>query len=397
MGFLSAGGVIWVLGLWLYPLVALMLLGVLDRLDAQLVDEALLEGGWRAVLRHVAWPSAAPALGAAALAVMVLALTDFGVASFLGVPVYTAEIMLRFGAFFDVGAGVRALVPLAVLVGAGYLGLRATTARFDQAPVQAPVEHARYAPLGGWRWPAAVAIALPALGAAVGPMVALAASAPAVNDYVVAWSVASRQIGNTALYGVLGALCALLLAWPVARAVARGQRRISSAVQTLNLGLVALPGVALGMGLVRLWNRPEPLGWVYGSPCMVILAGALRALPLAALALSLAWRRLPVELEEAALVEGATPLALRRYVLRPLLWPGIVSAWALACYRTMTDLEATVLVHAPGDDTLAVRIYTLQHDGQAEHVAALALTLVAITALAALGAGLAGRAWSDWR
>ena len=74
---------------------------------------------------------------------------------------------------------------------------------------------------------------------------------------------------------------------------------------------------------------------------------------------------------------------------------GIAAAWGLACYRTMTDLEATVLVHAPGDDTLAVRIYTLQHDGQAEHVAALALILVALTLLASLSMCLLWRAGSD--
>jgi iron(III) transport system permease protein len=314
--------------------------------------------------------------------------------------VYTAEIMLRFGAFYDVGAGVRSLLPLAGLAAGGYLLLRALTARYDAPPLHVDPQRARRVLLGPWRWPAALLVALPLLLATVAPVLALAMStslahAPALSDYAVAWEAAHMQILNTALYGPLAATLALVMAWPLARAVARGPARTGSSIQTVSLGQLAVPGVALGMGLIRLWNRAGPLGWVYGSPLMVIMAGALRGLPLAALALSVAWRQLPVEVEEAALIAGASASALRRRVLAPLLRPGIAAAWGLACYRAMTDLEATVLVHAPGDDTLAVRIYTLQHDGQAEHVAALALTLVALTLVAALSVRVLWRVGSD--
>jgi iron(III) transport system permease protein len=359
------------------------------------VEGAWLAGGWPAALRSVVWPACAQALGGAALMVFVLALTDFGVASFLGVPVYTAEIMLRFGAFYDVGAGVRSLLPLAALVAGGYLLLRRLTARYDVPPLHVDPQKARRAPLGLWRWPWTMLVALPILLATAAPLLALVSHAPALRDYIVAWDTARTQILNTALYGPLAATLALAMAWPLARAVARGPARAGIAVQTISLGQLAVPGVALGMGLIRLWNRAGPLGWVYGSPLMVIMAGALRGLPLAVLALSFAWRQLPVEIEEAALIAGATAGALRRRVLGPLLRPGIAAAWGLACYRAMTDLEATVLVHAPGDDTLAVRIYTLQHDGQAEHVAALALTLVALTLAAALSVRVLWRAGSD--
>ncbi len=390
MGFLGAGGAIWVLGLWAYPLVALMLLAVLEALSPELVEQALLAGGWRAALRQVAWPAAAPALGGAALLVFILALGDFGVASFLGVQVYTAEIMLRFGAFYDVGAGLRALLPLALLSGLGYALLRRLTTRYAAAPLHVALGPVQRASLGRLGWPVAAVVLLPVLLATMVPLGALAARAPALQDYVVAWSAAHRQVLNSALLGSLAALVALTGAWPLARAMARGSESLQGTVQTLTLGMLAVPGLALGMGLIRLWNRAGLLGWVYGSPLMVIMAGALRGLPLAALALTSAWRQLPAEVEEAALVEGASPAMTRRRVVAPLLRPGLVTAWALACYRALTDMETAVLVHAPGDDTLPVRIYTLQHDGQAGHVAALSLMLVGLVLLLALGGWLVG-------
>ncbi|NLT73613.1 MAG: iron ABC transporter permease [Chloroflexi bacterium] len=386
MGFLSPFGAIWVLGLWGYPLIALMAQAGLASLDADLIDHAILDGGAKAVLRGVIGPALVPAVAAAALVLVLLVLGDYGVCSFLGVPVYTAQVMLRFGAFYDVGGGMRALLPLAILSAVGLLLFLRLTGRQGATPLHFTAGIRRPFSLGGCRWPAFILLLFPALLATAVPLLALSFRAPAVADFLAAWSSARRQIANTALYGPLGAILGCLLAWPVARLMSRARPAAAGVMQALNVALLVVPGVAVGMGLIRLFNRGGWAGWVYGSPLMVLFCMALRALPLAALALSSGWRRLPREIEEAAQVAGASERDLSGHIRLPLLRSAMGSACALACFRAMTELEATVLVHAPGDDTLAVRLYTLQHDGLAEHVAALALSLIALAVLGSLGA-----------
>ena len=388
----TAGGDVWVLGLATVPIVVLIVMASTEQLNPDLEEVGLLHAGPWCVLRHVSLPQLTPAILGAGLLVFLFAISDFAVPSFFSVNVYTVEVFVRFGAFFDFPAGTMAALPLLALALLAFAGQRRLVDRLPFGSGEAPQVGHRRLRLGRWAAPLACACALPALTATLVPLLALAWQAPSLQDYVYAWEVAGLEAINSLTFAALAATAAVALALPLARLVARGGLVSSQTVEALALSPVAVPGMVLGIGLVRLWNRGGPFLWVYQSLGVVVLGGLARALPFAVAALAASWRQLPAIYEEAAKQQGASPAQATRFIVLPLLRSGLAVAWCLSFVAAITELPTTLLVYPPGCATLPVRIFTLQHDGRAENVAALCLILLVITVVPVLAVWQLGRA-----
>ena len=388
----TPAGVIWILGLGAFPIVTLIVIAALEHTSPDYEEEARLVAPCGTVLRAVTLPLITPALLAAMLIVFILALGEFAVPSFLGVNVYTVEVFVRFGAFFDYRAGAVAALPLFVVVLLAFAAQRRLGNRWETAGEQGSQTTGRLLDPGVWRWPAcAFCLSAPALAAGA-PLLALAGRAPALQDYALVWQTARAEVYNSVLFAVLAATLAVGLGLPLAAWVVRARAGALRATgEWLILSALAVPGAVIGIGLIRLWNRGVPLVWIYQSLWIVVLAMLTRALSLAAIVLASAWRQVPVVYEEYARVEGASPLQAFGRVLMPLLRPGLAAAWSLAFVAAMTELQTVLLVYPPGHATLPVRIYTLQHDGIAENVAALCLVFLAVTLVPVGVAWMLGR------
>ena len=125
---------------------------------------------------------------------------------------------------------------------------------------------------------------------------------------------------NSALAAVIGAAITLLLAVPATHAMIRfkvGGRFLPGFVLATYVAppIVALFPLFFLLKEIGLNNSIIGLGIVYG----------VMNLPVAFWLLSSFVRRLPVELEEAAYIDGASYFGVLRRVAIPLLMPGIVS------------------------------------------------------------------------
>jgi len=85
---------------------------------------------------------------------------------------------------------------------------------------------------------------------------------------------------------------------------------------------VALKAKCLTNGRVRLG--------IYNTPWAMILSYTIFTLPFTVWVLTTFMRDLPVEIEEAAIVDGASPWVIITKVFMPLLWPALVTTGLLA-------------------------------------------------------------------
>jgi trehalose/maltose transport system permease protein len=114
----------------------------------------------------------------------------------------------------------------------------------------------------------------------------------------------------------------LLAAYPLARIHFRGRRLLLLAV----LSVTMFPPVAVLAGMIELIRM---LG-VYNSLSGLILSYMLFSLPFTVWVLTTFMRDLPRDLEEAALVDGASALRIIGRVFMPMLWPALVATGILA-------------------------------------------------------------------
>jgi trehalose/maltose transport system permease protein len=69
---------------------------------------------------------------------------------------------------------------------------------------------------------------------------------------------------------------------------------------------------------------------IFNTPWAMIMSYVIFTLPFTVWVLTTFMRDLPVEIEEAAIVDGATPWIIITRVFLPLLWPALVTTGLLA-------------------------------------------------------------------
>jgi iron(III) transport system permease protein len=190
--------------------------------------------------------------------------------------------------------------------------------------------------------------------------------------------------------GAVAAAIAVLVALPLALLTERRIGRISgpgegSLAVAATIGY-AVPGALIAIALIALLNRPgrlgELTGALYGSAAVLPVAYLARFFPFAFQAVAPVCRRLEPTLLEASVLDGASAAGRIRHVVLPLSRGAVGIGAALVLLLSVRELDATLLLHPPGADSLGMRIYDLFHYGPSSQVAALCVITTALSGLA---------------
>jgi iron(III) transport system permease protein len=365
-----------VLTLVFYPLSMLATEVAVRRIEPRLEEAALIVMGPRPVLWHITMRLAAPSIVAAALLIFVLAISEFGVPGLLGVRVFTTEVFTAFAALYDFGRASGLAVPLLLLtlavagIAVGVLGERTVTTRRGHAAVQVALPDS-------WKPAGLATAAFVVTLALLVPLASLLREASGARSWATVLQGSGTAIWNSLLLAAIAATLTaglgLILGYTRARA-----RRGGFLLDLTFVMLFAVPSTVVGVGLIALWNRAGPLGALYGTNAMLLLAYLARLLPVAALGMSAAVRQVPLSHEEAAAAAGAGWSRTMRHIVFPQVSTALMSVWVVVFVLAFGELGASILVSPPGESTLPIRIYTLIANAPPAQVASLALLQAAV-------------------
>ncbi len=182
-----------------------------------------------------------------------------------------------------------------------------------------------------------------------------------LSHYTEVFDTAGDFISNTLLYAGLAGLIDVLLGTAIAYIVWRTGIWGRKALDFLAMGAVAIPGVVLGIGYLRMFYHMEvpfsdiPLASFWG---IIVIALAVRRLPYALRACMAALAQVAVSLEEAAESLGATKTRTIRKIVIPLMSGGILAGFVTSFATAAVELSATImLVSSEADAPLAYGIY----------------------------------------
>ena len=135
-----------------------------------------------------------------------------------------------------------------------------------------------------------------------------------------------RSLLNSLFIATTTVAFALFLAVTASYALARVRFRGRGLLLMTILAVSMFPQIAVLAGLFELVKF---LG-IYKTPWAMILSYTIFTLPFTVWVLTTFMRDLPIEIEEAAIVDGATPWVIITQVFMPLLWPALVTTGLLA-------------------------------------------------------------------
>ena len=191
------------------------------------------------------------------------------------------------------------------------------------------------------------------------------------------------MLANSWVSAVGAALLAVVIATPAAYFTARHVR--GERLLTVLLASYCAPPI---VAIIPLFFLLRYLGLTNSVVGLVVING-IATVPVAAWLLDGFVRRIPIELDEAAIIDGLSVAATFRKVILPLLWPGIVAALLVAFFLSYNDfLFAVYLAVTKESQTLTVGLSLFQGDrnvqfGQQAAAGLLGVAPVYVLALAA--------------
>lgn len=161
------------------------------------------------------------------------------------------------------------------------------------------------------------------------------------------------QFGNSVVIAVAVGALTLVIATLAAFAISRLRVRGGRTVMNLALFTYFIPAAFLAVPMYRTMGNYGLLN----NHWALILAMVTIASPYAIWVLKQASDKLPVELDEAAIVDGATPLQLFRMVYLPLMLPSLVAVGTYALLLAWNEyLYAFLLLSKDTEITLPVAL-----------------------------------------
>jgi trehalose/maltose transport system permease protein len=172
-----------------------------------------------------------------------------------------------------------------------------------------------------------------------------------------------RSIANSVAIAVVVVAVSLFVGVTAAYALGRVRFAGRKLLLLSILGVSMFPQVAVLSGLFELIRF---LG-LYNSLPGLMLSYLIFTLPFTVWVLTTFMRDLPKELEEAAIMDGATPWIIVRRVFLPLLWPALVTTGLLAFIGAWNEfLYALTFTLSPEQRTVPVAIALLSGASQFE-------------------------------
>jgi len=182
----------------------------------------------------------------------------------------------------------------------------------------------------------------------------------AFGNYLQMWSTVNLAQGlvNSLLISVVASAIAVVLAVGAAYIITRFRFRGRLLYLYSLIGLQTVPGVMLLLPLFVLFASVQATLHfrLVGTYEVVIITYLTFALPFATWLMVSYLGSIPVDLEEAALVDGATRLQTLWQIIVPLALPGIVVALVFSFLTGWNDVLFASVLTAPETRTVAVQL-----------------------------------------
>lgn len=188
---------------------------------------------------------------------------------------------------------------------------------------------------------------------------------PSLDNYTSIFenSAFTRSLANSAIVSLVTTFLGIVVGAFAAYALARLRMRGKAILLGVVLSITTFPQIAIAAPLFRLWSD---IG-LYNTLIGLVIPYLTFALPLSIYILVSFFREIPRDLEEAALVDGATYFQAFRKVVVPLAAPGLATTSILTFIAAWNEfLLATTLTSSQTARTVPVAISQFTGSSQFE-------------------------------
>jgi len=358
------------LSLSYFPIAMFIISLGLKNIDSNLIDSGRLSNR-KKVVRKIVLQLIRPHLLIACFFVFVLAISEYTVASFLRVNVYSSEIFAQLAAFFDIRRAIVFSLPLVglaiLLTGSIHFYFRKKSFTTISSSSRKKVNFINLSK----RQKAAVYsfILFVLLFSLLLPIGMLFIESEL--NFFDAINSAKIQIFNSLLASMSGTIVATFLGFFTYYIF-----KNSKSLITLISFPLAISSPVIGISLINFYNSlPIP---IYGTFWIIVIGYLVRFLPFSIFIFSSFFPQISPSIEESAKLSKSSFFKRIYKIIIPLTKGGFLSSFIIIFILCFGEVGLTQMVTPPGFQTLSMRIETLMHYANYSYVASLSLFFLAI-------------------
>lgn len=166
-------------------------------------------------------------------------------------------------------------------------------------------------------------------------------------------------------------------------AIVKGRgTRLSKLVEQLAYIPYVIPGIAFGAVYIAMFAKKlGPFPPLYGTFALLVIVSVAKHLPYSSRSGVSSMMQVGRELEEAAMVAGASPWRRFARIIFPLTTSGFTSGFLLTFITTMRELSLIILLVTPATELLASQTMFYTENGNDQMANAVILILIGLVAI----------------
>lgn len=374
-------GLVWVLTTVYTPLSMLIVGSALSNINSQLEDAALVITNHRKTLFKIVLPLIKPALLTSFVIVFIFGISEFSVAAFFGVRVFTTEIFTQFSAFYNHSLAILQSLLLIVI---SILLLLTEGKYIADAPFftigSSGMKTKKYNLNGKNKFALSILFAWLFLSV-IFPFTTLFAQSfyGGVEKFFEAFTLLAPSILNSLELAFAGALLIVIVGFTAAYPLFFKASKFKSFDWALLL-IFAVPSTVFGISLIKFYNHPF-LNFIYSSSAIIVIAYVGKFSFLAAKLTENSIKQIPPSLNEAAQIAGISAYSRLRKILLPLTAPALFASFIVGFIFSLGELGTTIMIYPPGTEIMPIKVFTIMANAPQSLTSSMALIVFLITLL----------------
>jgi iron(III) transport system permease protein len=392
------GGMIWVEGLHLSPLVFVLMVASFRSMDPALEEAALTSGAsYSNIFRRITLRLATPALASSILIMFIRGLESFEVPALIGmrggIRVFSSRIWLALREFPpNYGLAAAYSVGLLLISLAGIMFYTRLISRNTQfATVTGKGFRPHIINLGKWRYLTGTVLIIYFLFLVGLPFLILLWTSlnpiytfPSIDKlslltldnyrFVLNMNRTRTAFSNSLISSVGSAVVVMLLTAIIAWITVKSRSKGRAAFDALTFLPITIPGIVLGVSLIWVYLiLPIP---IYGTIWILLLSYITRYMPYGIRINSASMVQIHHELEEAASISGSSRLQTFWRITIPLLKPALIGGFVYIVIVSFRELSSSILLYSSKSIVVSILIFDMWDGGQFSEVAALSVMMI---------------------
>jgi len=370
-------GIIFIMLLSYFPLTTLVLIAGFRNIDYSLEETAKLITNKTRYFKKIVLPLLIPYILTSMILIFILCFSEYAMPELLRINTYATETLIQFSAFHDFKKAVATSLPPLIITLFLVLIMGKIMSYKPYVTIGGNYKSGKPEKLGIFTFPAFLFIVSLLFLSIICPIGSLISVVGGWENYVSTFADSKTEILYSLFLSFAAATVGCFFCIIIAYVLERSQGILKQILNISTLLPFAIPGTVIGIGLIKLWNRPSTI-MVYSSFTCLLLGYLIRFNPYGIRIISSCIKSISKSLEDSANLTPVSKFLSFYKIIFPLLSPFLVITWIVLFIFCMRELPVTLLVIPPGTLTLPIKMESILHIGSEQTIAAICLVYISV-------------------